>query len=134
MTTFCSQRITKGIGNWFRDVVLVACVGILGSQFLLLVSGGFPLVQRAEASMGGGQYSSVAYRVDLDLSDPGQVRKIHITSTELQEKNLYIRIKHTEERVFSCYPSASENEWACPTQGVRVHELENVQAFSSSPD
>jgi len=126
----CFQRITTKLRVLLRDFVLVVCVGILGSQILLQVSGGFPLVQRAEAFMGEREQIPLDYDIVLEPSNPSHVRMISIVTSKTHDGPVFIRVTNDDRPVISCYSTDNVGDWDCPTPGLRVLELEKIQVFT----
>ena len=125
----CFQRTITSLKRLFRDVVLVVCVGILGSQFLLPDSGGYHGIHHAEAFVGDRENISFEYNIVLAPSNPRQVSLISVATSQSHDGLVFIQITDDDRPEISCHPTNNEGIWICPTPGLLVFELGNIQAF-----
>ena len=126
MIRICTTGMAQHLRRLIRDTILVLCVGLVGSQLLLAVTGGFPLVQDAEASFETMEPLSYQLSFNLNLSDPEYIEGINVQFEGVVGKQPTLQ---TSDGSFSCHQTTSQSKWECPTPGVRVASLDGVRVI-----
>ncbi|MGB2894607.1 MAG: hypothetical protein WBB65_00410 [Anaerolineales bacterium] len=111
-------------------------VGVVGSNLLLMATGGLPLFKIAEAA--SGSYAHAAVQVsnldfDLNPSTPTMVSQVQIrvnVPDGSTPTSVTIGFDNTGQTSFKCYAQDGSGLWTCAVSNVKVSDLNQYSVLT----
>jgi len=130
------QRIAQFSLNRLKDVLIMITVGVIGSNLILMATGGLPLFETAEAA--GDTYNQTAIQVsslnfDLNPSNPTMVSQVQFRANVPDGStptSVTVRFDDTNTNSFKCYVQDGEGLWTCAVRNVNVGDLNQVSVHA----
>jgi hypothetical protein len=130
------NRIAQFSLNRIKDALIMITVGVVGSNLLLMATGGFPIVKTAEAArdtynLGAVQVSNLNF--DLNPSNPTMVSQVQFrvnVPDGSTPTSVTIKFDNTDQMSFSCYAQDGESLWTCTVRNVGVGDLNQYSVLA----
>ena len=130
------NRIAQFSLNRIKDALIMITVGVVGSNLLLMATGGLPLFETAEAA--SGTYARAAVQVsnlnfDLNPSNPTMVSQVQFrvnVPDGSTPTSVTIKFDNTDQMSFSCYAQDGESLWTCTVRNVGVGDLNQYSVLA----
>ena len=111
-------------------------VGVVGSNLLLMATGGFPLVGTAEAATDTHTLATVQVsnlNFDLNPSNPTMVSQVQFrvnVPDGSRPTSVTIGFDSGNQGSFKCYTQDGGNLWACAVRNVGVGDLNQFSVLA----
>ncbi|MCK5054041.1 MAG: hypothetical protein KAR65_07170 [Anaerolineales bacterium] len=130
------NRIAQFSLNRIKDALIMITVGVIGSNLLLIATGGLPLFETAEAA--SDTYAHAAVQVsnlnfDLNPSNPTMVSQVQIrvnVPDGSTPTSVAIGFDNTEQTSFKCYIQDGSGLWTCDVSNVEVGDLNQYSVLA----
>ena len=130
------NRITQFSLNRIKDALIMITVGVVGSNLLLMATGGFPLVGTAEAATDTHTPATVQVsnlNFDLNSSNPTMVSQVQFrvnVPDGSTPTSVTIKFNNTDQMSFICYAQDGESLWTCAVRNVKVGDLNQFSVLA----
>ena len=130
------NRIAQFSLNRIKDALIMITVGVVGSNLLLMATGGLPLFETAEAA--SGTYARAAVQVsnlnfDLNPSNPTMVSQVQFrvnVPDGSTPTSVTIKFDNTDQMSFICYAQDGESLWTCAVRNVGVGDINQYSVLA----
>lgn len=111
-------------------------VGVVGSNLLLMATGGFPLIKTAEAAsdthtIAAAQVSNLNF--DLNPSNPTMVSQVQFrvnVPDGSTPTSVTIKFGSADQGSFKCYPQDGGGIWTCALRNVKIGDLNQFSVLA----
>ena len=130
------NRIAQFSLNRIKDVLIMITVGVVGSNLLLMATGGVPLVKTAEAAsdthtIAAVQVSNINF--DLNPSNPTMVSQVQFrvnVPDGSTPTSVTIEFDSPDQMPFKCYVQDGGGIWTCAVRNVGVGDLNQFSVLA----
>ena len=130
------NRIAQFSLNRIKDALIMITVGVVGSNLLLMATGGLPLVKTAEAA--SDTYTHAAPQVsnlnfDLNPSNPTMVSQVQFrlnVPDGSTPSSVTIGFDNTDQLSFKCHAQDGGDLWTCAVRNVKVDDLHQFSVLA----
>ena len=122
--------------NRIKDALIMITVGVVGSNLILMATGGFPLVTSAEAAKDTFAHAPVEVtnlNFDLNTSNPTMVSQVQFSINVPDGStptSVNIEFDNGDQMSFKCSAQDGGSTWTCAVRNMEVGDLNQFSVLA----